>query len=159
MTYVLGGDDDGAFAIDSMTGQLKTSETLTPETLFDFEAMPAKTSYMVTVTVTDGKEDENNVETTDTITVTIMVMDVNDAPEFPSTITPISVAENTVPNANIGDPVVAMDEDSGDTLTYTLGGTADAASFDVVPLWMMRMVEGSCKPRQHWTMKPRATMR
>ena len=40
-----------------------------------------------------------------------------------------SVPENTVANANIGEPVVAMDVD-GDTLTYTLGGT-HAASFDI----------------------------
>ena len=33
------------------------------------------------------------------------------------------------PEANIGNPVVAMDVD-GDTLTYTLGGT-DEDSFDI----------------------------
>ena len=40
------------------------------------------------------------------------------------------VAENTAAGASIGGPVVATDVDSGDTLTYTLGGT-DAASFDI----------------------------
>ena len=42
----------------------------------------------------------------------------------------IQVAENTVTDTNIGAPVVAMDVDSGDTWTYTLGGT-DAAEFDI----------------------------
>ena len=45
-------------------------------------------------------------------------MDVNEAPVFPDTIAPIEVAENTVTATNIGAPVVAMDEDSDDTLAY-----------------------------------------
>ena len=60
-----------------------------------------------------------------------MVTDVNEAPEFADEPATRSVAENTVASVNIGDdPVAAMDEDDGDTLTYTLGGT-DAASFDI----------------------------
>ena len=53
---------------------------------------------MVTVTVTDGKDAEDNVDPAvdDTIRVTITVMDVNEAPVFPDTIAPIVVAENTV---------------------------------------------------------------
>jgi hypothetical protein len=46
------------------------------------------------------------------------------------TIAPIEVAEDTVAGVNIGVPVVAMDVDSGDTLTYTLGGI-NADSFDI----------------------------
>ena len=68
------------------------------------------------------------------------------------------VAENTAAGANIGGPVVATDVDSGDTLTYTLGGT-DAASFDIESTTTLRAPAASCKPRQHWTMKPRPTMR
>ena len=41
-----------------------------------------------------------------------------------------SVVENTAAGENVGDPVTATDLDSGDTLTYTLGGT-DAESFDI----------------------------
>ena len=51
-----------------------------------------------------------------------------------------SIAENTPPGVNIGDPISATDPDDdglnnndleyGDTLTYSLGGT-DAASFDI----------------------------
>ena len=40
------------------------------------------------------------------------------------------IVENTAADVNIGIPVAATDADSGDTLTYTLGGT-DAASFDI----------------------------
>ncbi len=42
-----------------------------------------------------------------------------------------SVAENTAAGEDIGSAVAATDTDTGDTLTYTLGGT-DAASFDIV---------------------------
>ena len=42
-----------------------------------------------------------------------------------------SVAENTAAGADIGDRVAAADTDTGDTLTYTLGGT-DAAAFAMV---------------------------
>ena len=70
-------------------------------------------------------------EVDDTITVTITVTDENEAPAFASDETgERSVAENTAAGASIGEPVAAMDVDSGDTLTYTLGGT-DAAEFDI----------------------------
>ena len=55
LTYTLGGTDDGSFDIDEDTGQLKTMADL------NYEVVPAKTSYMVTVTVTDGKDAEGNV--------------------------------------------------------------------------------------------------
>ena len=41
-----------------------------------------------------------------------------------------SVAENTISGENLGDTISATDVDSGDTLTYSLGGT-DAVSFTV----------------------------
>ena len=80
-----------------------------------------KTSYMVMVTVTDGKDADGNVDATvdDTIRVTIMVTDENEAPDVSllTIATNCSVAENTVADANIGNPVAAMDVDDGDTLT------------------------------------------
>ena len=66
---------------------------------------------------------------------------VNNIPVFPdqdpdtpgdqSTHTTREVEENTAAGVNIGDPVAADDQDTGDTLTYTLGGT-DAAAFAIV---------------------------
>ena len=118
LTYTLGGIDAASFDINSATGQLRTKGPL------DFED---KRSYTVTITVSDTKA-------TDTITVTINITDVdeNRVPSFregPSTSR--SIAENTAANENIGTPVSADDDDTDDTLTYTLGGT-DAASFDIV---------------------------
>ena len=117
LTYSLDTTGARSFAIVDTSGQLQTMAPL------DHETTP---SYTVTVTADDGNGG------TDTIDVTITVNNVNEPPVFPATIDPIEVDENTVAGEAIGDPVVATDDDSGDTWTYTLGGT-DAASFDIVP--------------------------
>ena len=124
LTYTLGGDDAASFDIVAATGQLQTKAAL------DYED---KSSYSVTVSVSDGYDADGNSDTAtdDTITVTITVTDVEEAPEFPATETGArSVAENTAAWERIGDAVEAEDDD-GDSLTYTLGGS-DAASFDMV---------------------------
>jgi hypothetical protein len=98
---------------------LKTSAALDYET---------KDSYEVTITVSDGNGGS------DSITVTINVTDIaeNVAPEFSDdTGTTRSVAENTASGENIGAAVAATDANTGDTLTYSLGGT-DASSFSIV---------------------------
>ena len=120
LTYTLSGIDAGSFAIEGTTGQLKTLAAL------DYETQSA---YTVTVTVSDGR-------LIDEIAVTISVSDVvetptNSPPAFtdgPSATR--TVTENTGAGVNIGDPVAATDADSGDTLTYTLGG-ADAVAFEI----------------------------
>ena len=55
----------------------------------------------------------------------------NNAPEFPGPADTRLVAENTPSGENIGVPVAATDQDNGDTLVYSLGGT-DLGSFDIV---------------------------
>ena len=116
LTYRLEGADASSFSIDSSSGQLQTSATL------DYESKP---SYSVIVTVSD----ENGGS--DSITVTISVTNVNESPEFTDgTSTARSIAENAPAGTNIGNAVAATDDD-GDTLTYTLGGDPDAASFDI----------------------------
>ena len=116
LTYTLGGADDGSFAIDETTGQLKTKDNLNYET---------KDTYTVTVTATD------QAGMSATITVTVTVSSVNEVPEFTDGATAArSVAENTPAAQDIGTAVGATDPDTGDTLTYTLGGD-DAASFAI----------------------------
>ena len=133
LTYSLSGttaapNDYQAFSIVSSSGQLQTNAALDYET---------KNSYSVTVEVSDGTD-------TASITVTISITNVNEAPEFATDTTTRSIAENTAANANIGATVAATDPDiagtntdanpetnTADTLTYTLGGT-DAASFAIV---------------------------
>ena len=117
LTYSLGGTDAATFEIDATDGQLKTKAPLDYET---------KSTYTVTVSVSDGNDGS------DSITITINVTNVNEPPVFnDGSSTTRSVAENTASGSNIGTAVAATDSDSGDTLTYTLGGT-DADSFGIV---------------------------
>ena len=120
LTYQLSGTDTAAFEIDSTSGQLKTKTSHNYNT---------KTSYRVTVTVSDGS-------LIDEITVAINV--ISTETETPTNSTPSftdgshtnrTVAENTVKGVNIGKPVAATDTDN-DALTYTLNGP-DATSFDI----------------------------
>ena len=124
LTYGLRGADADLFDIESTTtgGQLKTKAPLDHET---------QDTYMVTVTVTDGKDAADNFAPAvdDTIRVTIMVTDVNEAPAFATETATRMVAEDTAAGVDIGAPVVATDVD-GDTLAYTLDA-ADAAFFDI----------------------------
>ena len=120
LTYTLGGTDAAAFGIVQSSGQLQTSAAL------DFET---KDSYAVTVSVSDGNGGADSINVTINVT---KVDEPNNAPSFTEgTDTMRSVAENTASGQNIGAPVTATDTDTGDTLTYTLGGT-DAAAFGIV---------------------------
>ena len=123
LTYALGGTDAASFDIDTATGQLMTKVALDYET---------KSSYSVAV-------DAKDASITTSITVTINVTDVavedtpitdNVAPAFASETAARSIAENTAAGGAIGTPVTATDSNTGDALTYTLGGT-DAASFGI----------------------------
>ena len=123
LTYSLDATGAESFDIDSSSGQLQTKADL------DFEDKP---SYTVTVSVRDSKDANGDADevTDDTITVTIRVADMNEAPEFPSSETGMrSVDENTLAGEDIGAPVSATDED-GDTLTYTLD-VPSRATFDI----------------------------
>ena len=115
LTYTLEGTDDGSFAIDESSGQLKTKSALDHED---------KDSYTVTVKASDGNGG------VDTIDVTITVTDVNEAPDFDSETATRTVPENTAANLPVGPAVSAEDPDDGDSLTYSLGGT-DSASFGI----------------------------
>ena len=121
LTYSLGGTDASSFDIVATSGQLRTKSGVT----YDYET---KSSYTVTVSVSDGKDSAGNTDTaTDaTITVTINLTDVNEAPVFTSTTTTFSTAEN----ATAVGTVSAADEDTADSVTYALSGT-DASLFSI----------------------------
>ena len=126
LTYSLGGSDAASFAIDPSSGRLRTRDAL------DFETSD---SYFVTVSVSDRTTadgepvDETDPDIDDTISVTIGVGDVEEAPFFDSASTTRRVAENTPRGEDIGAPVTATDDD-GDALSYSLTG-AGAASFAI----------------------------
>ena len=124
LTYSLDATSAASFDISSTTGQLQTKAAL------DFED---KSSYTVTVSVSDSKDANSDVDdvTDDTITVTIQVTNVNEAPVF-TPIEPVlyDVDENTIAGEDIGAPVAATDDDN-DTLTYSLDDSS-RATFDIV---------------------------
>ena len=125
VVYSLGGTDASSFDLDTSTGQLKT------KSVFDYET-DAKLSYMVTVSVTDGLDDHSLSDTVvdGTITVTISVTDVNEPPQFDAATASITIPEDTPVGQNVGDAMVATDEDTSDTVTYSVSGT-DADLFQV----------------------------
>ena len=73
LTYTLGGTDALSFAIGTYTGQLKAAATL------DFEG---KSSYSLTVSVSDLYDGERNYDglADDTVNVTVSVTGANEAP-------------------------------------------------------------------------------
>ena len=124
LTYSLDTTSAASFDIISTTGQLQTKAALDHET---------RSSYTVTVSVRDSKDANGDADevTDDTISVTILVADMNEAPEFPIGETDTrSVDENTIAGENIGAPVAA-DDDDNDTLTYSLD-LSSRATFDIV---------------------------
>ena len=92
LTYSLTGTDAASFDIAAFTGQLKVKSALDYET---------KTSYKVTVGVSDGKDDDDNADTVvdDTIEVTIDVTDVAEPPA--KLAAPTVTANSTSPTSKL----------------------------------------------------------
>ena len=124
MMYSLEGGDADSFSIGRITGQLSVGDG----TKLDYESDKKTYSFMVKATDPSGADG--------TVDVTITLKDVdegpelNSAPEFDAETAERSVAENTAAGEDIGDPITATDENTGDSLTYSLGGD-DAASFAI----------------------------
>ena len=112
-----GTGDDASFEIGLWDGQLRTTSGVN---------YGDKSTYTVTVSVTDLADAEDAFDKTadDTITVTITTNEENDAPVFSggSSTATREVGENSPANTKVGDPISATDEDQ-DTLTYSLAGT------------------------------------
>ena len=87
---------------------------------------------------TASYEDRRGSNKTASATVTGRIEDStdrpisNNAPAFTETAPERSVGQGTAAGRNVGARVRATDEDAGDVLTYSLGGT-DAALFDIDP--------------------------
>ena len=126
LTYSLGGADSNSFSINESTGQI----TVGTGTLLDYETTP---SYTVEITATDTYDDF------DSITITINVSNVDEAPEV-SGLTDLSYAENattTVATYTASDPEGAAisgwalsGEDSGDFLISDSGVLTFASAPD-----------------------------
>ena len=115
LTYFLSGEDSSHFEINSLTGLVTTTQPLDRETV---------RSYALFINVTDGT-------TSVTEPLSITVLDKNDAPSFTTGSYAVSVVENdataVVYTAN------ATDQDSGDSLTFTLTGSG-SVDFSLNPI-------------------------
>ena len=121
LTYsISSGDPNGEFSIDAKVGDSTTGEITVAGTL-DYESTP---SYTLTVRASDGNGG------TSTSTVTITVSDANDAPVFGSSTYTFSVAEEAASGASVG-TVAATDDDSGDTLTYSITAGDPNGNFSI----------------------------
>ena len=89
LTYTLGGTDASSFSIDRTTGQLRTRSTLDYET---------KTTYTVTITVSDG-----SLSDTTTVRINVTNVDETPAPEAQEAI--ISLSPSSVQSPAIGDRI------------------------------------------------------
>tara|TARA_B100000212_G_scaffold85352_1_gene62121 strand:+ start:189 stop:4841 length:4653 start_codon:yes stop_codon:yes gene_type:complete len=110
VSYSLGGADAGALAISS-------SGVITFNSPPDYET---KNSYSITVEASDGIESSSQA-------ITINIQDQNDAPVISGLVSPISFDENATSNLVT---INASDEDTGDSLSYSLGG-ADGANLSI----------------------------
>ena len=125
LTYSLGsGGDNGSFTIVATTGQIQAKSGVT----YNFEG---KNTYSVTVNVRDSKDSAGNANTAtdETITVTINLTNVNEAPVIISGIVTVSPDENFQVTTALT-TLLASDVDAGTTLTWSLEG-ADAGDFTI----------------------------
>ncbi len=113
LTYSLGGTDAASFEIDASSGQLRLASGVS----LDFEG---KKSYRVTVSVSDGADQNDDADDMidDTITVVVTVTDVNEAPVLSGETSP-SIAENS--SAAIATYTAADPE--RDTLEWSVNST------------------------------------
>ena len=110
---IVTGNENGAFAIDSSTGQI----TVADNSLLDFET-PTLNEYQLTIEATDS----GDPTATATAFLTIIVDDVNEPPIFPEEPITLTIDENSADGTAVGDPVVAVNEDTGQTLDYSIIG-------------------------------------
>ena len=107
LSFTLLGSGLGDFVLDSSTGVVTLSRALEYELTF---------SYFLSIIVFDdsGGSASSNLNVT--------VNDINESSIFLSTPFSVSTAENLQTGVNVM-RVKASDEDSGDSLTYSLSGT------------------------------------
>ena len=122
LTYrIIGGADAALFAINAATGVLSFI------TAPNFES-PADAGgnnvYDVKVQVTDGSN-------TDTQAIAVTVTDVNESPGDHARTAAGRARGQRRREHDGGDDVTATDADAGATLTYSIGGGADAAQFAI----------------------------
>ena len=92
----------------------ETSPNYTPDDGDVSKFLKAKVSY------TDAEASGKNAEV---VSANAVGSGANRPPTFASSAVTFTVPENSAADVNVGSPVTAMDQDTGNTLTYTLEGT------------------------------------
>ncbi len=121
VTCAASGSDASSFVVDNDCGiSTKTGVTL------NFEG--TKTTYTLMLSLSDGEDPAGlpDAAVDDTIDVTIIVADANDAPTVSGGPTTPSVTENSTTVAGY----TASDEDASDTQSWSAGGD-DGSLFEV----------------------------
>ena len=117
LTYSASGADASLFTLDSTSGDLAFKQSPNFEQPTD---QGANNTYELTITAADASN-----QTSQSLSIT--VTDVNEAPSFASASVDLNAAENDSSFAHI--VAAADDEDSGQTLAYSLSGN-DASDFN-----------------------------
>ena len=109
---IIAGNDDAAFMIEQSSGLIKVAASNT----LNFER---RQKYDLTIRVTD------NDGLTDTSTVTVNVLDVNESPVV--VVGDLSIKENSPSGTALGSSPVTFTDVDGNSVTYSLtGGTAQS---------------------------------
>ncbi|MGD9163150.1 MAG: cadherin domain-containing protein [Chromatiales bacterium] len=119
---ITGGADETLFNINNSTGALTFASAPNYDSPSDSDA---NNVYDVQVTVTDSGTDN----LTDTQDIAVTVNNVNENPVITSDGGGDSASVNAAENQTAVTTVIAMDQDSADTLTYSLSDGADMAQF------------------------------
>jgi len=115
---ITGGNAAGVFGINASTGAL----TVVDRTNLDFETT---SSYVLDVIVSDG------VNTSTVETISLGVIDINEAPSLSLSQTSASLAENTDTSSAIVLATVSIIDDALGSNSLVISG-ADSASFEIV---------------------------
>ena len=117
LAYSISGVDASRFNLDASSGDLTFKTSPNFESPLDQDA---NNVYELSIAATDGANSASQA-------ITISVSNVNEAPAFASASVALDTAENNLSFVHIVD--AAVDPDSGEQLTYQLGGD-DQSAFD-----------------------------
>ena len=124
LTYSLGGEAAAAFNINSSTGQIQTKTGVT----YNFEA--DANTYIVVVSVRYSKDAAGDADTAtdDTITVTINLTNVNEAPVITNTAATETFPEN---GTRTVERFIATDVDASSSATWSVEPGDDGGKFNI----------------------------
>ena len=117
LAYSISGADASRFNLGASSGDLTFKTSPNFESPLDQDA---NNVYELSIAATDGANSASQA-------ITISVSNVNEAPAFASASVALDTAENNLSFVHIVD--AAVDPDSGEQLTYQLGGD-DQSAFD-----------------------------